>query len=310
MAAGGTGRSWLIRHAQNAVGALGALWRNPLASGLTVLVIGIALSLPAALHVLVQNGRAAAGTLSETRDFSVYLDPGLAEADAAGLRDELGRDERIGSVRLVSPDDALAEMRREPAYAAALDALDANPLPHTLIVRPAEAAGPEEIRRLAEETGRREGVDVVKLDTEWLLRLHAILDFVRRLVLIAGLLLATAVVVVVGNTIRLEIQNRAAEIEVVKLLGGTDAFVRRPFLWLGFWYGLLGAIVGMLVLAAALIALSEPVGRLAGLYGRDAGLGAPGADTLLALVGGGVLAGLAGAWTAVARHLSAIQPRV
>src|SRR5690606_30336391 len=101
------------------------------------------------------------------------------------LRDELGRDERIGSVRLVSPDDALAEMRREPAYAAALDALDANPLPHTLIVRPAEAAGPEEIRRLAEETGRREGVDVVKLDTEWLLRLHAILDFVRRLVLIA-----------------------------------------------------------------------------------------------------------------------------
>src|SRR5690606_25189474 len=129
-------------------------------------------------------------------------------------------------------------------------------------------------------------------------------------VLIAGLLLAVAVVVIVGNTIRLDIQNRSAEIEVAKLLGATDGFVRRPFLYLGLWYGLLGGTVAVLILAAGLWALSEPLGRLAGLYGSDAGLAGPGGATVLAVFGGGIAAGLLGAWTAVARHLSAIQPRV
>lgn len=302
--------AWLTRHAQNAVGSLGTLWRNPIASTLTVFVIGIALSLPAALNVLVQSGRAAAGNLTDIRDFSVYMAPGVERSRAEELARTLRADPSVAKVDLIGADDALAELRADPAWSTALEALDTNPLPHTLVVRPADSATPADVQRVADEARTKPGVDLVKLDSDWLLRLHAILDFVRRAVLIAGLLLAVAVVVIVGNTIRLDIQNRSAEIEVAKLLGATDGFVRRPFLYLGLWYGLLGGTVAVLILAAGLWALSEPLGRLAGLYGSDAGLAGPGGATVLAVFGGGIAAGLLGAWTAVARHLSAIQPRV
>lgn len=302
--------NWLTRHAQNAIGALGTLSRNPVATALTVTVIGIALALPAALGVLVQSGRALAGGWADVRDFSVYLAPGVTRDRAEALARELRGNAAVESVRLIPADVAVGELRKDPGFADALAALESNPLPHTLVVRPRATTDGKSLEELGAEVRKAPGVDLVKLDLEWVERLNAMLDFVRRLGLITGGLLVAAVLIVVGNTIRLDIQTRSAEIEVAKLLGATDAFVRRPFLYLGFWYGLLGGVVAMLILLVGLSALGGPISRLAGLYGSSFELGGATGSSLLAVLAGGVLAGWGGAWTAVARHLAAIQPRL
>jgi cell division transport system permease protein len=302
--------NWLTRHAQNAIGALGTLSRNPVATALTVTVIGIALALPAALGVLVQSGRTLAGSWADVRDFSVYMEPGIAQDRAEALARELRDKPLVDSVRLIPADSAVEELRKDPGFADALAALDSNPLPHTLVVRPDAAMDGASLEQLSAEVRKAPGVELVKLDLEWVARLSAMLDFLRRLGLITGGLLIAAVLIVVGNTIRLDIQNRSAEIEVAKLLGATDAFVRRPFLYLGLWYGLLGGVVAMVILLVGLWALGGPISRLAGLYGSSFELGGATGSSLLAVLAGGILAGWGGAWTAVARHLAAIQPQL
>jgi len=301
---------WFAAHARNCIAALGKLSRAPIGSLLTVSVIGIALALPAALQLVIRNGEAVAGGWESVRDFSVYLVPGTGGQLAETVRDELSIRDGIESVQWISADEALAGFRSEPGYRDLLDTLDGNPLPDTLVVRPSDAMTPTALEALRTELENRDGVDQVRLDTAWIARLNAILDLARRGIWLIGGLLLIAVVVIVGNTIRLDIQNQRAEIEVSKLLGATDAFVRRPFLYLGFWYGIGGGLLALLILLAAVLALSGPAQRLVALYGSSfEPLGANGA-TVLAVVAGGLVAGLAGAWTAVARHLAAIQPRV
>jgi cell division transport system permease protein len=303
-------RNYLRRHAQNCIGAIGALSRQPLASGLTIAVIGIALAMPSALNVLVRNARTVAGSWDDIRDFSVYLQPGTPIDSAQRLRNQLDDSDVVEAARLISADEALLEFGADPEFGDLLTTLDNNPLPHTIVVRPIEAAAPEDLRELEEALSQRADVDLVKLDTDWVRRLNAILDLARRGVWIAAVMLVGAVIVIIGNTIRLDIQNRRAEIEVSKLLGASDGFVRRPFLYTGFWYGFLGGCFALLLLSISLWLLSGPIERLASLYGGA--FEAPGVDggTALVILAGGLLAGLGGAWSAVARHLAAIQPRV
>jgi cell division transport system permease protein len=303
-------KNYFMRHAQNCIGSLGNMTRQPLASGLTIAVIGVALAMPSALNVIVRNGRAVAGNWETIRDFSVYLHPGVSLDDAAVLRDQVGTLDIVDSIRLISADEALREFKKDVGLGQLIDVLDENPLPHTVVIRPKPEATPEQLSELEQDLRVRQGVDLVKLDTEWVARLNAILDLARRTVWIAAVMLIGAVIVIIGNTIRLDIQNRRAEIEVSKLLGASDGFVRRPFLYMGFWYGFLGSCFALILLGISLWFLGGPVERLAGLYGGSfEPLGAdPG--TLLTILVGGILAGLGGAWSAVARHLSAIQPQV
>ena len=303
-------RTYVGRHAQNCVAALGNMSRQPLASLLTITVIGVALAMPSALNVLVRNGQAVAGGWGEVRDFSVYLRPETTRDAAASLRAALEAMTEIDAVRLITADEALEEFQDTPGFAEILVALDDNPLPHTLVVRPMANTPAGDLEVLARRLGEREEVDLVKLDAEWVARLNASLDLLRRVIWMAAIVLVAAVIIIIGNTIRLDIQNRRAEIEVSKLLGATDGFVRRPFLYTGFWYGLLGGCFALLLLGAGLWLLSGPVDRLVALYGggfRPLGLDG---RTLLAVLAGGLIAGLGGAWMAVARHLSAIQPKV
>jgi len=298
------------RHVQNALGALGQLTRQPIATFLQVAVIGIALALPAALQVLVANGQRMAGGFEDIRDFSVYLEPGTPLPRAREIAAEVAKRGGVADVRVIPAEEALDGFRADPAFGEALKALKDNPLPHALVVRPEADAPAEAITALEAELKVRPEVDLVQLDTRWLERLTAILDLVRRGVWIAAVLLVAAVIVIVGNTIRLDIQNRRQEIEVSKLVGATDAFVRRPFLYIGFWYGALGGVFALALLGTSLLLLDGPLTRLLGLYGAAFdGFGLPPA-TALAVVGGGILAGWAGAWLAVARHLSAIEPQV
>ena len=303
-------KNYLTRHAQNCVGSLGDLSRQRLASSLTIAVIGIALAMPSALNVLVKSGRTLAGGWDNIRDFSAYLQPGTSLDQAVLLTDQIKAMDIVESVQLIPADDALDDFKSATGFGDILRALDENPLPHTIVIRPNAGAPPDALKELERNLIARSDVDMVKLDTEWVARLNAILDLARRAVWIAAVTLVGAVIVIIGNTIRLDIQNRRAEIEVSKLLGASDGFVRRPFLYMGFWYGLLGSCFALLLLSFSLWLLGGPVDRLAILYGgRSQGLGVDSA-TLFSVLAGGVLAGLGGAWSAVARHLSAIQPKV
>ena len=302
--------NYFIRHAQNCIGALGNMVRQPMSSALTIAVIGVALAMPAALNIIVKNGQALAGGLENIRDFSVYTLPGAALAQAEDLSRRLETDAIVGSTQLITADQALEKFRNDAEFGELVSVLNNNPLPHTIVVRPTADAEPAQLQTLKNTLLRDPLVDLVKLDTEWVQRLNAILALTRRAVWIATIMLVGAVIVIIGNTIRLDIQNRRAEIEVSKLFGASDGFVRRPFLYTGFWYGLLGGIFALLLLFVGLWILSGPVERLVRLYGggfRPFGIDG---GTLLAIIAMGLVAGLCGAWSAVARHLAAIQPRI
>jgi cell division transport system permease protein len=231
-------KQWLERHVQTFVGSLGRLWQHPFSTLLTVLVIGIALALPACLHVLVQNVRAASGGWSNALDISVYMKPAATLEQAKQAAERVRKRRDVEDVKLVEADDALEEFRRNSGFGEALDALKDNPLPHALVVRPAaEFREASQVEGLTEELRKIDHVDLVQLDTAWVSRFNAILDVVRRVVLLAAGLFALGILVIVGNTIRLDIENRRDEIEVTKLVGGSDAFVRRPFLYSGSGMG-------------------------------------------------------------------------
>ena len=187
--------------------------------------------------------------------------------------------------------------------------LDSNPLPNALVVTPALAASTAEgTQALKAHIAALADVDTVELDTEWVQRLNAILDLVRRVIWLTGALLALSVVLVVGNTIRLDILNRRAEIEVMKLVGATDSFARRPFLYSGVWYGLGGGVGAVLVVAVATALLAKPIQRLIGLYGSQFQLKGLRFGTAALILGLSIALGWVGSWIAATRHIRAIEP--
>jgi len=301
--------TYFARHAQTLVGTLGRLARQPVSTFMTAAVIGIALALPVALHLLVLNGRALAGRLDTGTDLSVFLKKEVPLDGARRVANRVEARDDVDRVELIPADVALERFRARSGFGDALDALDENPLPHALVVHPAEGhSRAEDIAALATALRALPEADIVQDDLQWVRRFNAMLDIVRRTVLLATALLATAVLVVVGNTIRLDIQGRRDEIVIIKLIGGSDGFVRRPFLYTGIWYGLAGGLLALGVITAGVLLLQRPVERLAVLYSSDftlQGLGLlPGAALLVA---GGVL-GWLGSWIAAARHLRSVEP--
>jgi len=301
--------AWLTRHAQTSIGSLGRLSQQKLATILTVLVIGIALALPACLHLLITNAQTATGNWNRAVDLTVFLKRPTSVEEAKRTADRIKQRRDVSSVELIAADEALKEFRRDSGFGAAIEALNDNPLPHTLVVRPSEGfTTPASLDALAADLRAQPSVEVVQLDTAWVNRLNAILEAIRRgLALTAGLL-ALGVMVIVGNTIRLDIQNRRAEIEVTKLVGGSDAFVRRPFLYNGIWYGLGGGITAWIITIGVTGVLREPVGRIAGLYGSAFELGGLDLRATLILLGSGIVLGWLGSYVAASRHLRAIEP--
>ena len=302
-------RVYFLRHAQTLVGSLGRLSRQPFATAMTIAVIGVALALPAGLHVTVLNAKQLSARWESVADLSVYLVPGTDDQALAGLADRIRDREDVAGVETVSADQALVEFRALSGFGDALDALDDNPLPPLIVVRP-QAGGDdaESVASLAEALRAEDGVDLVQSDTAWVERFDAIVDVVRRTVLLAAGLLALAVVVIVGNTIRLDIQNRRDEIEITRLVGASDGFVRRPFLYTGFWYGLAGGLCALALVHIGLVLVTGPVTRISGLYGSDFRLAGPGAMATAALVAGGALLGWLGSWAAATRHMLRIDP--
>jgi cell division transport system permease protein len=302
--------TWVTRHLQSMFAALGRLLRRPLSTLLTTLVIAVALALPAGLWLVVKNARAATGDLATAVQVTAYMKVGTPIARADQLAGQLRERPEVASVRVIPAEQALKEFREYSGFGSALDALTDNPLPHALVVQPrVEQRDGGTIERLRASLAGTPDVDTVQADAEWARRLAALLDVLRTLFLAAAALLAVGVLAVIGNTIRLEIGARREEIEVTKLVGGSDAFVRRPFLYAGLFQGLFGGLLSLGLVALVIASVEAPIARLTALYGgrfRLGGLSLEEAGIVLLV---GAVLGLLGAWIGAARHLSRIEPR-
>jgi cell division transport system permease protein len=300
---------WALRHLQVALASLGRLSRAPLSSLMTAAVIGIALALPTGLHLLLNNVQQLSGSWDGAASISLFLKAETDLEQAQDLAAKLRLRTDVGEVNLIDRKNALEEFRQLSGFSGALDSLDTNPLPHLLVVVPSiESSNADSAQLLLKELKQINQVDFAQLDLQWVKRFQGITRIVQRGVMVLATLLALAVLLIVGNTIRLEIQNRHAEIEITKLIGGTDAFIRRPFLYSGLWYGLSGGLIAWALVTLSLWLLAGPVANLAGLY--DSGFDLSGMDLLTfawLLLGSGLL-GLGGSWVAVARHLNQIEP--
>lgn len=301
--------TWFARHARTSIASVGRLFKQPFASLMIILVIAVTLAIPAALNLVIKNAHSVSEGWDNALDFSIFLRRDLSEDDARGLSKLIQQRADIASVELVTADDALEEFKQQSGFGDALDQLTDNPLPHTLVVRPGPANTAESMTLLQEELGNLPEADALQVDTEWVQRFHAILDIVRQAIAIGAALLGVAIIVIIGNTIRLDIQNRREEIEVTKLIGASNAFVRRPFLWTGFWYGLFGGLLALALVQYGLFLLEQPVARLAGLYQSGIVVLNLSAVEVLSILGIGVALGLVGSWFAAARHMRRIEPR-
>jgi cell division transport system permease protein len=276
---------------------------------MTVAVIGIALALPAGLYVVTENLRNLVGGWDQAAAISVFLREGVADREAAVVAERVEQWPELARVQMIGAQDALDEFSQQAGFGEALAQIKENPLPAVLALFPRPGyTAPEQIAELQDRLGQLPEADFVRVDTEWLMRFQAILDLAQAAVgLLAGLL-GLGVLVIVGNTIRLEIQNRRGEIEIMELVGATAAFIRRPYLYAGAWYGLLGGVSAWILVTAAAIALQGPVSRLASLYRSDFPLVGLGPLPLLVLIAGSMLLGLVGSWIAVNRHLRGVEP--
>ncbi|WP_444929036.1 permease-like cell division protein FtsX [Microbulbifer sp. SSSA002] len=300
--------SWLGHHREMAADSVSRFFAAPMASAMTALVIAIALALPAALQLgLINFQRAVAGWDGQPQ-ISVFLHRDARQAAINALADKLRSDPAIAEVTYVSPEEALAEFEQASGLGDVLVGLNANPLPSVLLLRPRDTKDGDKLQTLVENLRAQALTDSVVLDLAWVQRLAQITELGQRLSAGLALLLALGVVLVVINTIRLHIESRREEILVVKLVGATNAFVRRPFLYSGICYGLSGGLLAWLLLVGGVAILSGPVESLSSSYGSSFELAGPGIRYFVQLTLGAALLGLFGAWFAVARHTREIEP--
>ncbi|MDX1635800.1 MAG: permease-like cell division protein FtsX [Marinobacter sp.] len=301
--------TYLAHHRKVARDSARRMVQTPVASLMTWTVMGVALALPVGLLLLLTSLQGVSAGWESAARVTVYLSDDTTLEQANRLRLELATRPDVAEIELIDKAAALAEFRASSGLSQALDYLDENPLPHTLLVTPAEAArGGVAMSNLLTSLEASPGVARVQVDLGWLQRLNAITELLGRGVWALALLLAVAVILVIGNTIRLAIESRRDEILVAKLVGGTDAFVRRPFLYTGVWFGLGGGVVAFVLLQITLWWLSGPVEQLASLYRSQFSLSGLSVEGSVLLLLTAVAFGWLGAWLAVKRHLDAIEP--
>jgi len=302
--------AWIAHHSTTAIVSLLRLVSTPLQSLMTWLVVAIAVALPAALYIAIDNVQNLGYSWQESSQISVFLHKQVTDPQAESLVKTWSQRDDIADVVYISPTAALEEFKLASGMGQIVDSLDENPLPGVLLVQPSLSGNAPAALATLEQALKSEPLAAdVRLDMQWVKRLHQFMELAQRAVMALASLLALGVLLVIGNTIRLAIENRRDEILVVKLVGGTDAYVRRPFLYTGLWYGFGGGLLALGLLAIGLSWLAVPIAQLSDLYQSEFRLQGLGFIASLQLVLAAGLVGLMGAWLAVGRHLSRIQPR-
>ena len=294
---------WLDQHLYSVVSSLGRAVRRPWATLLTVGVMAVAFALPLGLWLALQNVGHFAGDVQQSREIDLFLTPETPVARAQALAETLRARDDVASVELRTPEQGLAEFRQRSGLADSLDLLDGNPLPALLVVVPEG----DEARLVAALEALPE-TDLLQHDAAWRERLTGWMGFGERLTWVLAALFGLGALLVVGNTVRLDIQSRREEIGVLQLLGASDGFIRRPFVYLGAWYGLAAGALALGLLTLAALALRDPLAALARSYGSPFALS--GLDPLGAavVVLAATIVGWLGAWLVTGHFLRQTRP--
>ena len=302
--------SYFVRHFQVLLSSLGQLVRAPGSTLMTVCAIGITLALPTLLYLLVENVENLSRNWQGRAQISVFLKLETPSEVALVLERELSEKPEIESSRLITAQQAFEEFRTQSGFGIALDVLSDNPLPASILLHLNRNHDQQAtIERLISEINLRPEVDLAQWDMAWIKRLHVILKLVERSVTILAALLVFAVVIIISNTIRLAIMNRQDEIEIMKLIGATERFIRRPFLYGGVLQGLLGALCAGAIVSVCTRLLKDPVAELVMLYHGDFSTSGIDARTFAILLVAGSALGWLAARAAVGRYLGQIEPR-
>jgi cell division transport system permease protein len=284
----------------------GRMRRAPLALLMMIAVIGVTLSLPAMLYVALENLQRLAGGFQTAPQISLFLAMNAPEDQVKEIGARLDKHDSVATHRFISRETAWQEMQQSTGLAEIAGGLEKNPLPDAYVVE-AKVGDPAAIERLQQEMQQWPGVEHAQLDAAWIKRLHGLLELGNKLVLVIAGLLGFALLIITGNSIRLQIATQHEEIALSRLIGATDRFIRRPFLYAGTLYGIGGGLAALLILAGAVWLFNESVAELARLYASDFRLVMPTADVSLALVGGSALLGWIGSYVAVNRALADIE---
>lgn len=294
--------TWFYQHRRALGRALYRFWHAPLSSLLSALVIGISLALPTGGHLLVGNVAALAGNLSATPQISVFMSAEATPEQVAEVSQKLRQTAQVSHVRHVPREETLARLKQSEGMRDVLESLPRNPFPDTLIVTPG-GSDPALFERLASGFAKLPRVEQVQVDSEWIKRLHALLSLGEALVWLLGAMLAVALVVIVFNTIRLQILTQRQEIGVTRLLGATDSFIRRPFYYFGALQGLLGGFVALALIVCAITLLRAPMGEALQAFGLSVELQGPEMADSLALLGIATAIGWLGAAISLRQNL-------
>lgn len=299
----------LALHRKNAISSLLEIFKNPANSILTILVLAIALALPGIFYMMTSNAKAVAGNWNTSMAMSLYLETSTKEPQARELVADLLENSSYESVDLKTKDQALEEFKANSGYADALEMLDSNPLPMVITIVPSDTEiKPDELARQLEILRKNPLVESAILDMDWVNKYQEILSISEKIASFVSILLAFGVTVIIGNTIRLAILNRREEIQIIKLVGATDGFIRRPFLYTGFWYGIMAGFIAALMISVLSHLVTRSASRLAELYQSQFNVLGLSLEQTLYLVAIGALLGLIGAWLSVRKHLRDIQP--
>ena len=298
---------WIAHHQLSATDSLKKFFAEKTSNFLTCLVIGIALALPAGLLLAIGQIKTIAGRWDGDPQLSVYLHQTVPAATALALAGKLEKMSGVKTIKYISPDSALEEFKNYSGFKEALQFIDENPLPAVYIITPQSHLA-DEISALSQTLQSIPEVEYIQMDLLWVQKLQQMVVLAERLILLFGILLSIGVLLTIGNTIRLAIESRREEIVVVKLIGATDAYVRRPLLYSGLWLGLVGALLACILILVSAYYLKGPLFQLIGLYQSDfspEGLNMRFTTSLLLM---GPVLGVAGAWLAVMQRLNKIQP--
>lgn len=300
-------RAWAVQHRESAVNSLKQLLAMPLQSVMTWLVIAIALALPAALSLVVSHIKTLGEEWQVDPKMTVYLRQSLPDAAIADVGQRLHKLPGLLSAEYISPQQGLEEFSRQGGFGEALSLLSENPLPPVYVLRATESEG-KFFQDLMTQLETFPEVEKVQLDLQWVKRLQSVIALIERAVLMLGFFLSLGVLLTISNVTRLAIERRREEISVLKLVGATDAFVRRPLLYTGLWYGLVGGLIAWMLLMLAAAVMAPAVQELLSAYQSDRVLEGAGFETPFQLLGVGGVLGLLGAWWAASRHLKATHP--
>jgi cell division transport system permease protein len=303
------GYFFIINIFRQGVYSLGEMWRTPLASLMTIAVLGLSLTLPATLYLVVKNVQQVSSGFEEASEISLFVKQTMSEQETQTLVKRLALYPEIDSVSFITKQQALAEFKQVSGFGEALEYLDANPLPDVVLVTPTSRHRHANAAKalLAKLESERE-VDFGKLDIAWLERLNALLSLLKESVITIALLLLTSVTLIIGNTIRLSIMDKKEEIQVMKLVGATNTFIHAPFLWTGIWYGVIGGLFAFICVALMMWWLSAAVTSVAGVYQTSFSLLGLTVKEFASLVLLATSLGFIGSYLSVNRYIKEIEP--